>query len=272
MSAAIPPPRPELAANLTLLFTEVPFLERFGAAAHAGFTAVECQFPYDWPAGAIRHELDRHGLALALHNLPAGQWAAGERGIACHPDRVPEFEAGVVQAVAYARALGCPLLNCLAGIPPAGVSRDAAWETLGANLRTAAASLEGTGIGLVMEAINTQDVPGFLLATADDVVQIRHDAGTDAVSLQLDVYHAAMMGDDPAAVVARHPGLVRHVQIADAPGRHEPGTGAIDFTAVLAALAAAGYQGRIGCEYNPIGRTEEGLGWMRPYLTSRRTQ
>lgn len=263
---------PELAANLTLLFTELPFLERFGAAARAGFTSVEVQFPYAWPVESIHDELKRHGLTLALLNLPAGDWAAGERGIACHPDRVTEFDAGLVEAIRYATALGCPLLNCLAGVPPEDVDRATALATLGRNLRVASAQVAAAGLSLVVEPINTHDVPGFLLATVADFVQIRHGAGLDGVSLQLDVYHVVMMKQDPVALLARYGGLVRHVQIADAPGRHEPGTGAIDFEALLAALATANYQGRIGCEYNPIGRTEDGLGWMGPYLASRRTR
>ncbi len=263
---------PELAANLSLLFTERPFLERFGAAASAGFTAVEVQFPYAWPVESIREQLQRHNLSLALHNLPAGDWATGERGIACHPDRVTEFEAGLTEAIRYATALGCPLLNCLAGIPPEGVDRATALATLGRNLRVAARQAAEAGLTLLVEPINTQDVPGFLLATVADVMQIRHGAGLDGVSLQLDIYHVVRMQQDPVALLARYGGLVRHVQIADAPGRHEPGTGAIDFEALLAALATANYQGRIGCEYNPIGRTEDGLGWMGPYLASRRTR
>ena len=255
------------AANLTTLFTERPFLDRFEAASEAGFEAVECQLPYGHPVAEIRRRLDAHGLALVLHNLPAGDWEAGERGIGCHPDRIDEFDAGLELAIEYASALGCGQVNCLAGIQPAGVSASEARATLIRNIRSAARRLHEVGIALLVEPINTQDVPGFFLPGVSAALDVIREAGMDNVHLQFDAYHAHMMGAHAAAVVSASSSAMRHVQIADVPGRHEPGTGTLDFDDFFAALVRAKYQGWIGCEYNPIGRTEDGLGWIQPYLT-----
>lgn len=264
-------PSPQFAANLTLLFTEVPFLARFEAAAAAGFAAVECQFPYAVPAGVLKDELAAHALRLMLLNLPAGDWAGGERGIGCHPDRVDEFQAGVGQALAYAEALDCPALNCLAGLLPTGVTEAVARTTLVANLAFAATATAAVGRTLLVEPINGHDVPDFFLRRTEDAVALIQEVGAPNLRLQLDLYHAAREGEDLVATIDRFGALIGHVQVADVPGRHEPGTGAIDFPAAFAALDRAGYTGWVGCEYNPRGATVEGLVWRTPYLTGRRT-
>jgi hydroxypyruvate isomerase len=245
-----------------MLFGEVDFLDRFEAAARAGFRGVEVQFPYDWPAEAIAERLRRHRLELVLHNLPAGDWAGGERGIACHPGREAEFREGVEQALRYAAALGCRQVNCLAGIAPAGVAPEAVRRTFVANLRLAAARLGEAGLRLNVEAVNTRDVPGFWLDGSAQAVGILDEVGAPNLFLQLDAYHARAMGEDLAAAVKRFLPRIGHVQIADHPGRHEPGTGQTDFAAFFRMLDRLGYAGWVGCEYRPLGRTEAGLGWL----------
>jgi hydroxypyruvate isomerase len=263
---------PRFAANLTLLFTELPFLERIGAAAAAGFEAVECQFPYEHPADHINHALRGAGVGLVLHNVPAGDWAAGERGIACHPGRVGEFRSGVGRAVHYATKLHCPNVNVLAGITPAGVGEAEARATFVENLAYAARVTADAGLALLIEPINGLDVKGFFLRRADDALAVIEEVGASNLRLQLDLYHTAREGDDLVETISRVGRHVGHVQIADNPGRHEPGTGALDFAAVFAALYRAGYAGWVGCEYNPLGATVEGLGWRTAYMTRRRTE
>lgn len=252
---------PRLAANLSLLFTERPFLDRFGAAAAAGFEAVECQFPYAAEAAAIRAQLDRHGLRMVMHNLPAGEWAAGDRGIACHPGRQAEFRDGVRRAIAYAAALGVDRLNCLAGVPPAGVTAAQARRTLVDNLRQAATALDAAGLLLMVEPINRFDVPGFLLNTSAEVLALLAEVGAANARLQFDLYHAHRMGEDALAVLRAELPRIGHLQIADHPGRHEPGTGVIDFAAAFASLDDIGYTGWVGCEYVPAAGTLAGLPW-----------
>ncbi|HET6921551.1 MAG TPA: hydroxypyruvate isomerase [Anaeromyxobacteraceae bacterium] len=256
---------PRFAANLSMLFGEVDFLDRFEAAARAGFRGVEAQFPYDWPAEAIAERLRRHRLELVLHNLPAGDWAGGERGIACHPGREVEFREGVERALRYAAALGCRQVNCLAGIAPAGVAPGAVRRTLVANLRLAAARLGEAGLRLNVEAVNSRDVPGFWLDGSAQAAGIVEEVGAPNLFLQLDAYHARAMGEDLAAAVERFLPRIGHVQIADHPGRHEPGTGQTDLAAFLGMLDRRGYAGWVGCEYRPLGRTEAGLGWLAPW-------
>lgn len=257
---------PQFAANLSLLFTDRPFLDRFEAAARAGFRAVECQFPYDWPADEIAARLHTHSLDMVLHNLPAGDWAAGDRGIACHPDRVDAFRQGVPQALAYARALGVPHLNCLAGVLPAGVTPAQAHATLVDNLRFAAQALAAHGLTLLLEPINTHDVPGFFVSRSDAAVALIEAVGAPNLRLQYDIYHAQRMEGELAATLERLLPHIGHVQLADNPGRHEPGTGEIHFGFLLRRLDQIGYRGHVGCEYHPAqagpGGTEAGLGWM----------
>jgi len=257
---------PRFAANLSMLFTELPFLERFGAARAAGFDAVECQFPYAWDAGAIAAQLHTHQLQMVLHNLPGGDTAAGERGIACIPGREAEFRAGLAQGIGYAQALGCPQLNCLAGILPGGVAADDARACLIANLRHAAAGTARAGLRLLTEPINHHDVPGFFLNTVAQAADILDAVGHANLFIQYDLYHAQRMTGELAATAQRHLARIAHIQIADNPGRHEPGTGEIRHDFLFRQLDAIGYAGWIGCEYVPLGDTREGLGWMRPWM------
>ena len=250
-------------ANVSMLFTEVDFLERFARASKAGFRAVECQFPYAYGAGQIGDELQRYHLTLVLHNLPAGDWARGDRGIACLPDRVGEFREGVGRAIEYATALGCPRLNCLAGVGPAGVSEAILHETFVSNLRFAARELKRHQITLLIEPLNTRDTPGFFLRTSQQAVRIIEEVGVDNLALQFDVYHTHIMEGDVIGAIERNVEHVAHVQIADNPGRHEPGTGLIDFASVFQTLERANYKGFVGCEYVPSKSTEESLKWLR---------
>lgn len=253
---------PRFAANLSMLFTERPFLDRFAAAAQAGFAAVECQFPYDWPVEAIREQLDACGLPLVLHNLPAGDWSGGERGIACLPGREVEFRAGVVRAVDYAGVLGVPRLNCLAGLRPAEAVDTALRRTLVANLRHAAAVLADAGMDLLIEPINDRDMPGFWLSRWPVALELIEAVGATNLKLQFDAYHVAAMGESPLAALRACIDHVGHIQVADHPGRHEPGTGAIDCAALFAGIDALGYGGHVGAEYLPATTTESGLDWL----------
>ncbi len=257
---------PRFAANLSMLFTEAPLLERFARAAHAGFTAVEIQFPYELPAEQLQQALKRNKLQLVLHNLPAGDWVAGERGIACLPDRIEEFHAGVDKALAYATALGTPQLNCLAGIRPADVTAQEARRALIDNLRYAATKLKAHGLKLLIEPVNTKDLPGFFLSSTQQALDLIAEVGANNLFLQYDVYHAQRMEGDLANTLAAHGEHIAHIQIADNPGRHEPGTGEINFPFLFAHLDRIGYTGWIGCEYKPAATTEAGLGWLAPWL------
>jgi hydroxypyruvate isomerase len=257
---------PRLAANLTMMFGDVPFLDRFEAAASAGFGAVEYLFPYDYDARDLRERLRDNGLVQALHNLPGGKWAAGERGIACLPDRVDEFKAGVDKAIEYANTLGCDRVNCLAGILPPSLSASTARETLTRNVAYAASRLKAAGVKLLIEPINTRDIPGFFLSRTHQAIDIIEAAGSDNVFLQYDIYHMQIMEGNLAATIERHLSSIGHMQLADAPGRHEPGTGEIDFPALLDFIDRVGYSGWIGCEYLPLAGTVEGLRWADPYL------
>ena len=252
---------PKFAANLTMLFTEVPFLDRFERAARAGFTAVEFLFPYEFPVAEIRNRLVANRLELVLHTLPAGDWAAGERGIACLPDRVAEFRDGVATAISYATALGVPRLNCLAGKTPAGVGAEVVHATLVDNLRFAASRLQAAGIGLLVEPVNHFDVPGFALTTTAQALSLMDEVDAPNLRLQYDIYHAQRMEGELGATLSAHIGRIGHIQLADNPGRGEPGTGEIHFPWLLRHIDALGYDGWIGCEYKPRGATTDGLGW-----------
>lgn len=251
----------KFAANLSMLFTEAPFLDRFELAAKSGFTAVEFLFPYAWPAEVIREKLQSHNLTLVLHNLPAGNWEGGERGIACLPDRVDEFRAGVHQAVQYAQVLGVQQLNCLVGKVPPGVEASALKQTLIDNLRYAANVLKTAGLKLLIEPINTFDIPGFYLNRTAQALEILDEVGADNAYVQYDLYHAQRMEGELASTVQKHLGRIAHIQLADNPGRNEPGSGEMNYTFLFKHLERIGYQGWIGCEYKPAGKTEDGLGW-----------
>ena len=252
----------KLAANLTMLFNEVDFLERFEHAARAGFRGVEFLFPYAYRAEDIGARLDAWRLELVLHNLPAGDWAGGERGIACHPGREAEFKDGVGMAIAYAKALGVKQLNCLAGIAPPGVAPESAHATLVSNLTSAARQLKAEGIALLIEPINTFDIPGFFLRGTRQALEIIAETGSDNLFLQYDIYHMQRMEGELAATMAANLPLIRHIQLADNPGRGEPGTGEINYRYLLGRLDQIGYAGWVGCEYKPRAGSAEGLGWM----------
>jgi hydroxypyruvate isomerase len=254
---------PKFAANLTMLFTELPFLDRFAAAKAAGFSAVEYLFPYEYPREELAKRLRANGLKQVLHNLPAGNWAAGERGIACHPDRVHEFRAGVERAIPYANALDCGQVNCLAGKVPAGVSAEVAHATFVANLRHAAGALREAGVRLLVEPINSHDIPGFFLTRTEQAIAILDEVASDNLLLQYDVYHAQRTEGELAATLQRHLARIGHIQVADNPGRNEPGTGEINYAFLFRHLDALGWKGHIGCEYKPRGETVDGLGWMK---------
>ena len=254
---------PRFNANITMLFQEVEFLDRFKAAAQAGFKGVEYLFPYDYAAADLVDALKSNGLIQVLHNLPAGDWAAGERGIASLPDRVSEFQDSVGRAIDYATALGCPQVNCLAGIPGPDVAPEKAHETFVENLMFAAPRFDDAGVKLLVEAINTRDIPGFFLSTSAQAEKVMEAVGHDNLYFQYDAYHMQIMEGDLCRTVERLLDRIPHIQIADNPGRHEPGTGEINYPHFFRHLDAIGYQGWVGCEYVPATKTVEGLGWLR---------
>lgn len=257
---------PRFAANLTMLFNEFDFTDRFGAAAQAGFRGVEFLFPYAFEKMQLADLLERHNLTQVLHNLPAGDWDAGERGIAVLPDRVGEFQDGVGAAIDYANALGCKQLNCLAGIAPTDADPDVVYETFVTNLRFAADQLAAVGIRLLVEAINTFDIPGFYLNRTRQALDIIAASGSDNVFLQYDIYHMQRMEGELTATLERNLPLIAHLQLADNPGRNEPGTGEINYPFIFGYLDRIGYAGWMGCEYRPLSTTTAGLSWIKPYL------
>jgi len=253
---------PRFAANLTMLFNEVPFLERFGAAATAGFRGVECLFPYAHPAAELAGLLAEHGLAQALFNLPPGDWDAGDRGLAALPGREAEFRDSVDIALGYARALRCPTLHVMAGLVPEGADRAAMRRTYVANLRYATDVVADDGIDLAIEPLNDRDVPGYYLPRVDEAAEIIEEVDRPNVGLQFDCYHVQIMDGDLAQRLERHHGLIRHVQIAGVPERHEPDTGEIAYPYLFDLLDRLGYAGWVGCEYRPATTTAAGLGWL----------
>ena len=253
---------PRFAANLSFLFTERPFLERFAAARAAGFAAVEFHFPYEHDRAALAEVVLTSAQEVVLFNLPAGDWAAGDRGIACHPRRIAEFQDGVGLAIEYARLLGCGRLNCLAGIAPPDTTPQQARDTLIENLRFAAAACARAGIELVLEPLNTRDTPGFFPATSRDALGVIEAVGSDNLRLQYDIYHAQVMEGDLARTLQEHLPQIGHIQLADNPGRHEPGSGEINFPFLFRHLDSIGYSGWVGCEYKPGGRSEDSFDWM----------
>ena len=258
---------PQFAANLTMLFNEVPFMERFEAAAKAGFKHVEFLFPYAFPAADIKARLDDNGLSLVLHNLPAGDWDAGERGIACHPDRVEEFRTGVAKAIEYAKVLGVKQLNCLVGKVPAGADDKAVHQTMVDNLRFAAGELKNAGLRLLIEPINTFDIPGFALNRTEQALALMDEVGSDNLFVQYDIYHAQRMEGELGATLEKNLARIGHIQLADNPGRNEPGTGEINYPFLFKLIDRIGYTGTIGCEYKPAGTTEAGLDWREKLVS-----
>ena len=249
-----------------MLWNELDFTDRFAAAARAGFKGVEYLFPYDHDKNRLAEQLRQHRLTQVLHNLPAGNWAQGERGIACHPRRVAEFQDGVGKAIEYAQALGCKQVNCLAGIRPSQVDPGLARETYIRNLQFAAPLLHDAGIKLLIEPVNTRDIPGFFLNNSKQAFDIIKAVGSDNLFLQYDIYHAQVMEGDLARTVEANLALIPHMQLADNPGRNEPGTGEVNYPFLFQHIDRIGYGGWIGCEYKPKTTTDAGLGWVKPYL------
>jgi hydroxypyruvate isomerase len=255
---------PRFAANLTLMFTEWTFLDRFAAAADAGFRAVEFLFPYDHPPETVATAADRAGVSVVLFNLPPGDWAAGERGLAAVPGREAEFRAGVEAALPYARAVGVPRLHAMAGIAdPADPAAQAAYRD---SLAFAADRLAEAGIGVTIEPINRRSIAGYFLADFDLADRVLADLARPNLALQFDVFHRQILRGDVIEGLRAAIGRIGHVQIAGVPDRHEPDTGEVACPAVFAELDRLGYAGWVGCEYVPAGRTEDGLGWARPWL------
>ena len=258
---------PKLAANLTLMFPDLPFLDRLEAAAHAGFKGVEWMFSYDTPAPVVRESLDAHGLQSVLINAPPGDWAGGDRGLAGLPHRVDEARASVATAIDYARAIGCPRVHVMAGLRDEAVDRGAQVDTMVALLREASDMAAPHGITLMVEPLNRHvDMPGYLLAGSVEGMEVVDRADRDNVKLQYDVYHMQIVEGDLARTIERLLPRIGHMQIADNPGRHEPGTGEIAYDWLLGKIDALGYDGWVGCEYRPIGDTVAGLGWASGYL------
>jgi hydroxypyruvate isomerase len=260
---------PRFDANLSVMFNEVGFLERFAAAAAAGFAGVEFLFPYAHPEGRLAEVIGASAIELVAFNMPPGDWDAGDRGLACDPARRAEFQDGVGLAVRYARALGCRRVHCMAGVRPRGVDDERLEETYVSNVRFAARELDRHGITLLVEAINTRDIPGFYLTTSRQAFALMDQIAAPNVRFQADLYHLQIMEGDLSHTLEARRDRIGHVQIADTPGRHEPGTGEIHYPFLFGLLDRIGYDGWVGCEYRPLGATAEGLGWLRPYLAGR---
>jgi hydroxypyruvate isomerase len=256
---------PKFNANISMLFADVPFLDRFRLAAQHGFKGVEYLFPYAWSADQLVEQLKTNNLVQVLHNLPAGNWEAGERGIACIPGRETEFETGVGSAIKYAKALGCGQLNCLAGKTPLSAKPETVRETLVKNLRFAAKELEKNNIRLLLEMLNSRDIPGFHLVTTRDALSLIAEVNHPNVYIQYDVYHMQIMEGNITTTIRENLKQIAHIQIADVPGRHEPGTGEINYPNLFRFIDDAGYKGWIGCEYVPAAKTSDGLSWMSNY-------
>lgn len=253
---------PRFAANLSMMFNEVPFLDRFKAAAESGFSAVEFLFPYEYSPEEVASKAKAAGVEIVLFNMPAGNWAAGERGLTGLPGREQEFREGVAKALAYAAVLGVPRLHAMAGVAPAGTDRYACKATLIENLKYAAAELASSNITLLLEAINTRDMPGFLVNTQKESAEICEAVGAPNMKMQMDLYHMQVMEGDLATSLRRYASMCGHIQIAGCPERHEPDTGEIRYEYLFKLLDDIGYQGWLGCEYRPAGKTTEGLRWL----------
>ena len=257
---------PKFCANLNFLFGDADFLDRFDRAASAGFRAVEFPFPYSYDKNELAERVQRAGVEVVLFNLTAGGWAKGDRGIGCIPARVSEFRDGVGRTIEYAKALGCTRVNCLSGAGPARVPSEALRETLVSNLRYAAGELQREGIALLIEPVNTRSIPGNYLRNSGQAIAIMDEVRAPNLKLQYDLFHMQIMEGDLARTIEAHLARIGHMQIADVPDRHEPGTGEINYPFLFDWIDRIGYQGWIGCEYTPAARTEDGLGWLRPYL------
>ncbi|MFC2021297.1 2-oxo-tetronate isomerase [Chloroflexota bacterium] len=253
---------PKFSANLTMLFTETDFLNRFERAAKAGFKAVEFMLPYEYDKGDILKKMGKYGLEVVLHNLPAGNISKGDWGIACLPDRRSEFQVSVGLAIQYAKALKCPTLNCMNGIVPKGMSMDRVRQTYIDNLKFAAEATEKEGIQLVIEPINVIDRPGTYLTTTSQAREIIKEVNHPNLGIHYDMYHMQVMEGNLAMTIRNNIGFIKHMHLADNPGRHEPGTGEINFHNLFRFIDEAGYKGWIGAEYKPTGETENSLEWF----------
>jgi hydroxypyruvate isomerase len=256
---------PKLAANVSMMFTEIDFLDRFAAAKKHGFKGVEFLFPYAYPKEQVAEKLRQNGLTLALHNMPPGNWDKGERGLACLPDRVSEFRDGVGTAIDYAKTLGNKLIHCMAGLVPQGVPAEKLRDTYIENVRFAADRAKEAGLTVVLEAINTRDIPGFYLNYSRQAFELIDAIQRDNVAFQYDIYHMQIMEGDLARTIEANLPRIAHMQLADNPGRNEPGTGEINYKFLFGHIDRIGYQGWIGCEYKPKGSTEAGLGWLKDH-------
>jgi hydroxypyruvate isomerase len=256
---------PRFAANLSMMFNEVPFLDRFALAAKAGFKGVEFLFPYDHPAAEIAARLKDNGLQQVLFNAPAGDFGKGERGMAAIPGKQAAFRESIKLALEYAAVLACPRLHIMAGLKPEGVAHDTLTAVYGANLAYAAEECAKVGVKPIIEPINHRDIPGFFLNTTDQAAAIIAAIGPEKLGMQFDLYHCQITEGDVVKRVEKHLPLIAHMQVADTPGRHEPGTGEVNWPFVFKTIDALGFRGWIGCEYRPAGETLAGLSWFAPY-------
>jgi hydroxypyruvate isomerase len=256
---------PNFSANLTMIFNEVDFPDRFRAAAKAGFKAVEFLLPYAYDKNQLADIVKKNGLQVVLFNMPMGDLSAGDRGLACDPARVGEFQDGVGKAIDYALTLRCSQIHCMPGLRPRGVSEEKMRETYIASLQFAGKELAKHGMRILIEAINTIDIPGFYLNYSHQAFDIMHYANVPNLFFQYDIYHMQIMEGNLAPTIEKNLAKIGHIQLADTPGRHEPGTGEINYNFLLPHLDKIGYQGWIGCEYRPATTTEAGLGWLKPY-------
>lgn len=258
---------PRFAANLSMMYAEHAFVDRFAAAAADGFEAVEYLFPYAWPAEELAQQLDDNGLVQVLFNAPPGNWEQGERGMACLPGREDEFRRSVEKAAAYAQVLRCPRIHVMAGLVPAGADRAALRSTYVANLAWAATQAAAHGLDVLIEPINTRDIPGFFLNRQDEAHAIVQEVGAPNLKVQMDLYHCQIVEGDLATKIRQYlpTGRVGHFQIAGVPERHEPDLGEVNHHYLFELIDALGYTGHIGCEYRPKAGTSAGLGWFQPY-------
>ena len=255
---------PRFAANLSMMFNELPFAERFGAAKAAGFDGVECLFPYELGADAAGAILREHKLEQALFNLPPGNWEAGERGLAALPGREADFEAALDKALSYTGPMGCKTLHAMAGIPGEGFA-DLARDTYVRNLKVAATRAAEQGVTIIIEPINTRDIPGYFLNYQHTALQIMDATGADNIGLQFDLYHCQIMEGDLAIHLRDLMPRIRHMQVAGVPERHEPDVGEVNYPYLFDLIDSLGYEGWVGCEYRPRAGTVEGLGWLENY-------
>lgn len=257
---------PKLNANLSMMYNEVDFLDRFAAAAKSGFKGVEFLFPYAYDKQQLADLLGKHHLQIVLFNGPPGNWDAGDRGLACDPNRVGEFQESIGKAIDYAVTLNCPQIHCMGGLKPRGVNEEKMRATYISNLQFAGKEMAKHNLKILIEAINTRDIPGFYLNDSAQAMDIIHYANVPNLYFQYDIYHMQIMEGDLAPTIEKLLPKIAHMQLADTPGRHEPGSGEINYDFLFKHIDNIGYQGWIGCEYRPAGKTEEGLSWAKAYL------